>query len=113
MMQLAMCALLTRQSVSRYFKAWMMWAVTFLCACSVAVPALPVQELQAPTPAPGVLVIRPTGDQPIQLTRDEFEQGMRMLWRQGSPPGAPKGGHPRFMLASSDPVAAAKAAGYL
>jgi hypothetical protein len=83
-----------------------LWLITFLCACSAAVPVLPVQQ-------PGVLVVRPGGYKPVDLSRDELKQGMRMLYANGPLPGLPKHGKPRFILASTDPTEMVKAEGYL
>src|SRR5205823_3302041 len=55
----------------------------------------------------------PGGYQPVQLTREELKQGMRMLYANGPLPGAPKGGKLRFILAGMDAAQMVKAAGYL
>jgi len=89
------------------------WVVTFLCACSASVPTLPVQQREVLRSAPTVLVIRPHGYKPVDLTREELQQGMRMLYANGPLPGLPKGGKPRLLLASADPAHMIKAAGYL
>src|SRR5262249_2293548 len=94
-------------------KAWAMWTVTFLCACSVSVPLLPVQKLEVLGTEPAGLVIRPRGYQPVQLTAEELQQGMRMLYANGPLPGAPKVGRLRLILTSTDPSQMLKAAGYL
>lgn len=91
-------------------RRWLAWAVTFFCACSAAVPALPVRKAG---PEPAVLVIRPSGYQPIELSREEYKQGMRMLWAHGPLPGVPRGGAPLLVLTSADQAQILKAAGYL
>src|SRR4051812_31352794 len=88
----------------RYLKSWAMWAITFLCACSSSVPTLPVQRAEVLGSAPTVLVIRPGGYKPVDLTREELQQGMRMLYANGPLPGLPKSGKPRLILASADPA---------
>jgi hypothetical protein len=87
------------------------WVVALLCACSTTVPGLPVQQRSAS--APSVLVIRPGGYKPVDLSREELQQGMRMLYANGPLPGLPKNGRPRFILAGDDPMQRLKAEGYL
>jgi len=101
----------SRQTVRRSVMAT--WMVSFLCACSAAVPKLPVQQPEAFEASTRVLVIRPGGYKPVDLSREEFKQGMRMLYANGPLPGLPKGGKPRLVLASADPVQMARTAGYL
>ncbi|HYV47353.1 MAG TPA: HNH endonuclease [Myxococcaceae bacterium] len=92
-------------------KTMAVWVVTFLCACSTAIPGLPVQQRRVS--APSVLVIRPGGYKPVDLSREELQQGMRMLYANGPLPGLPKNGRPRFILAGDDPMQRLKAEGYL
>jgi hypothetical protein len=99
--------------MTRFLRAWATWAICFLCACSAAVPALPVPQPETLGAGPTVLVIHPGGYQPVDLSREEFKQGMRMLYANGPLPGLPKGGKPRLILASADPVQMARAVGYL
>jgi hypothetical protein len=102
-----------KPSMPKPGQAMTMWVVSFLCACSAAVPALPVQQPEALGVSSTVLVIRPGGDKPVNLSREEFKQGMRMLYANGPLPGMPRDGRPRFILASADQVQMARAAGYL
>lgn len=97
--------------MARHLKAWALWALSFLCACSTAIPTFPVQRPDAPRNT--VLLVRPSGYQPVQLTREELQQGMRMLFSNGPLPGVPRGGVPRFILASADPAQVHKTTGYL
>jgi len=99
--------------MTRSLRAWATWAISFLCACSAAVPALPVQQPETLETRPTVLVIRPGGYQPVDLSREELKQGMRMLYANGPLPGLPKGGKLRLILASADPAQMARATGYL
>jgi len=94
-------------------RAWVMWAVTFLCACSASVPALPLQQPEALGSSPTVLVIHPGGYKPVDITHEELKRGMWMLYANGPLPGLPKREKPRFAFASADPVQMARAAGYL
>src|SRR5256885_746828 len=93
----------------RHAKFGVAWAIIFLSACSSAMPALPVQQREATW----VLVIHPGGYKPVDLTREDLQQGMRMLYANGSLPGLPKGGKPRFHLVSDDLTQRLKAEGYL
>jgi hypothetical protein len=49
----------------------------------------------------------------VDLSREEFRLGMRMLYAHGPLPGVPKGRAPRFILASADAAQMVKAEGYL
>src|SRR6478752_3937456 len=90
---------------------WAAWGLTFFCACSAAVPRLAARGSEAVGPA--VLVIRPGGYRPVELSREEFREGMRRLASAGPLPGAPRRGSPRFVLVSADPGQMLKAVEYL
>ncbi|HEU5153453.1 MAG TPA: hypothetical protein VFU03_01850 [Gemmatimonadales bacterium] len=92
----------------RQMLASIRWGVAFLCSCSAAVPSLPVQQKDA-----NVLVVRPAGYQPVQISPEEYRDGMRMLCSRGPLPGVPRRDSLRFVLASADPCQLQKAAGYL
>lgn len=90
----------------RTLKAWAMWGVTFLCACSSAVPAIRT--------AGTVVVLRPGNYRPVELTAGEFQDGMRMVMSRGQFPGLPRPvQEPQLVLAAVDPVQLQRAADYL
>ncbi|HVE81624.1 MAG TPA: hypothetical protein VND93_02205, partial [Myxococcales bacterium] len=67
----------------RSLKVWLKWMLLFLCACSAAVPGLPERRKDA-----DAVVVRPAGYQPVPLSREEFQEGMRKLFSRGPLPGA-------------------------
>jgi hypothetical protein len=88
--------------------AWTGWTITFLCACTTAVPRFEAEGHQ-----PKVIVVRPAGYRPVELSDRELKEGMRMLWSRGPLPGAPRPEQPRFRLAKGDAEMLQKAADYL
>jgi len=58
-----------------------------------------------------VLVLRPGGYRPVDLTPEELKQGMRMLYAHGPLPGLPKDGKPRFIPASANAAEMTRAVG--
>src|SRR4051794_22795085 len=90
------------------FRAWAVWAITFLCACAVAVPPLPVGVER-----PAVLIIHPGGYKPVELTTEELQQGIRLLYANGPLPGLPKHGKPRFILTNANAFEMQRGVGYL
>jgi HNH/ENDO VII superfamily nuclease len=95
----------------RHAMSWVAWTITFLCACSASIPALPVQPRDASGPV--VLVIHPGGYKPVDLTREELQQGVRMLYANGPLPGLPKNARSRFLFAGDNAMHRLKAEGYL
>lgn len=91
----------------RSVMGWAGWLVTFLCACTAAVPSI-----RAPT-RPELLVLRPGNYRPVELSPQELQGGMRMLMGHGRLPGAPRPAPPRLIAVNVDPVQFQKAAGYL
>lgn len=94
--------------MGRAVMAWFAWGVTFLCACSTAVPRLQVRRAN-----PEVLVVQPAGHRHVEITQDEFRTGMRMIFSRGPLPGASRAGSPRFVPVSADAEQLRRAAGYL
>lgn len=88
--------------------AWAGWTLTFVCACTTAVPRIEAEHHQ-----PTLVVVRPAGYRPVQLSDQEFRDGMRMLWSRGPLPGAARPDQPRFRLANADAEMLRKVADYL
>lgn len=88
--------------------SWTGWLAALLCACTTAAPTREVQRRDS-----AILVLHPGGYRPVELSPEEFRDGMRMLFARGPLPGAARPQPRQYLLASADPEQIRKAADYL